>query len=746
MTHHSYTSLTEVKNIIIDYNLNQLVLPIMNNGKIKLIGTDAFGVIDLEGNVYIPLVKTTVKIFIEHCRESGVETKEFIVSVNGKFVDEGIELKSTIIPTIQQWHGIEGMTSITNNTRLVIGDSRFTSAVDQYKKDLEKRGLSLVKGTKSASQRIEFNYIEGKGYGFEGYGISIKDDVIVIEAETNTGVLYATRTLLQIGEVNLQNGEIKDYPTFSHRGFMLDTGRKFVPYKIVMNILDNMAYYKLNDLQLHLNDNYIFLKEHIINKNLTREEQLDYVLKNATTGFRLESNFIGKDGTKLTSDDYYTNEEFQNIIKRANHLGINLVPEIDTPGHALSFVKIRPDLMYQGEVGNHHDVERVAMLDLSFEKYDEAFKFVTNVYDELLEGPLKGVSTIHVGTDEYYGDSESYRRYANDIIQYIKSKGLNPRIWGSLSMKKGSTPVDFEGVEVDIWSIPWQNPSDILRTGAKIINITDTPTYSVPSGLGDSKAYGDYNDYPRVFEAWEPHDFRTANSELFEASNPNIIGGSFAIWNDNIDLHETGITSIDMFNRMMVMIEATAEKTWLSTRRVNTSFKNRLKLDTCYIYAPSTDIELRKDSALEYNLSGEDIKYVQKNCDGIVFDKNTRLSMKYDYMPINSTLQVEVTLTGEGEQIFSTDGKSIIYLSDKDGKVAYTFEQFMIQFDAVLVRGKKYEVTIVSKEQSTELFIDGRLQERIKQVAHPKLKHTTFIKPIGIIGGFEGVLHSLKLY
>ena len=84
--------------------------------------------------------------------------------------------------------------------------------------------------------------------------------MITIEAATNTGAFYATRTLLQMGETDLQNGEIRDFPSFSHRGFMLDTGRKFIPYDTLVDIMLNMAYYKMNDLQLHLNDNYIFLR------------------------------------------------------------------------------------------------------------------------------------------------------------------------------------------------------------------------------------------------------------------------------------------------------------------------------------------------------------------------------------------------------------------------------------------------------------------------------------------------------
>ena len=182
-------------------------------------------------------------------------------------------------------------------------------------------------------------------------------------------------------------------------------------------------------------------------KHLSQQEELNYVLKNAKTGFRVETDVVGENGEKLTSDEHYTKEEMQEIIKLAKALHINLVPEIDTPGHALSFVKVRPDLMYKGQLSaRKHNVERVAMLDLD-NKYEETLAFVKSVYDKLLDGedaPLRGVSTVHIGTDEYYGSPESYRRYVNDMIQYIKGKGLTPRIWGSLSAKQGTTPVDWK--------------------------------------------------------------------------------------------------------------------------------------------------------------------------------------------------------------------------------------------------------------------------------------------------------------
>ena len=119
---------------------------------------------------------------------------------------------------------------------------------------------------------------------------------------------------------------------------------------------------------------------------------------------------------------------------------INLVPEIDTPGHALSFVKVRPDLMYQGSLSDYagkHNVERVAMLDLD-NKYDETLAFVKSVYDKLLDGPDAPLHGYQLFISERMNTMAAEKAivYVNDLIKYIKGKGYTPRIWGSLSAKR----------------------------------------------------------------------------------------------------------------------------------------------------------------------------------------------------------------------------------------------------------------------------------------------------------------------
>ena len=745
------TDIRQVTDLTVAEDGKSLVLPSLP-GKVSLIGSNKQGVVDLNNKIYTPLTDQRVKVMVQQIKDSHTFTKEFEVLIKGLHADEGVGTKPAVAPAVQQWYGTEGKTSITADTVISVGDSGFGQEAKFYQTDLESRGLEIATGDQSAQKRIEFKKVEDKGYGKEGYGITVKDGVITVEAATNAGAFYATRTLLQMGEKDLQNGEIRDFPSFSHRGFMLDTGRKFIPYDTLVDIMLNMAYYKMNDLQLHLNDNYIFLEKHVEGKQLSKQEELDYVLKNAKTGFRVETDVVGENGEKLTSDEHYTKEEMQQIIKLAKALHINLVPEIDTPGHALSFVKVRPDLMYKGSLSDYrgkHNVERVAMLDLD-NKYEETLAFVKSVYDKLLDGenaPLHGVSTVHIGTDEYYGSRESYRRYVNDMIKYIKGKGYTPRIWGSLSAKPGTTPVDWNGVEVDIWSIGWQRPAAAIAQGAKIINITDIPTYSVPSGSNSQGGYGDYANYETQYNRWTPNDFSTGGGPRLEASNPNIIGGGHAVWNDNIDLHETGLTSYDIFKRFFKSMQSTAERTWGSDRAAKT-YADRVQ--PASVYAPQSNPDKTVAEEDLFKINPETVKdylakKVQKTEAGLNFEKDSTIEGLVGDAGPSHVLKLDVTVTGDGQQTFSTSGDNQLFLADKDGYLAYKFEQFHIQFNKKLEKNKRYQISVVTKPQVTEVYVDGEKVERIANPAYPRFAHNSLVLPLETIGGFKGILHSAEL-
>ena len=189
------------------------------------------------------------------------------------------------------------------------------------------------------------------------------DDKVNVKAEQAQGAYWSTRSILQI--VKLNNGEIpkgitKDYPKFKVRSFSLDVARKPASLESLEDFVDAMAYYKMNDFQVHLNDNLIFYENF---------ESAEVARERAYTGFRLESDIKagGENKKDLTNEDlFYTKEDFRNFIEESEAQGVSIVPEIDAPGHSGAFTKVRPDLMLpQNQAVNGNAKRAGEQFDLS---------------------------------------------------------------------------------------------------------------------------------------------------------------------------------------------------------------------------------------------------------------------------------------------------------------------------------------------------------------------------------------------
>src|SRR5699024_5792973 len=471
-------SLSQISKLTIDEEKGEHDLPKAKSGTLSVVGSNALPVIDLEGNVINPLNDKEVKVTLELTKEEGSdETKEFTVPVEGTYSDEGINKKPEVIPALQEWYGLEGSMTIDNSTSLVVEHSEFEKAAEIFQEDLmDAEDINLpIQATDSNA--IIFKVDEEGIYGEEGYGIEVNNGNIEIIAEEYTGAFYATRSLLQILKTNasneIANGFIRDYPKFKVRGFMLDVGRKFTDLDYLYDYMKNMSYYKMNDFQIHLNDNEL---------EMNLFDSIEDAIENGHAGFRMESDIVGDNGVTLTSaDGFYTKEAFHQFISDAADYGMEIVPEFDTPGHALSMVKVRPDLYYKGEIVNGKPPEEAAaMLDLS---HEDTLPFIKSIYNEYLDGenPVFQDTTIHIGSDEYYGGAEEYRAYVDDMLKFIRDdKDRTVRLWGSLTNKAGETPVTSEDVQIQVWNTGWANPDQMLKEGFDIINIDDAQVYMVP--------------------------------------------------------------------------------------------------------------------------------------------------------------------------------------------------------------------------------------------------------------------------
>ena len=172
----------------------------------------------------------------------------------------------------------------------------------------------------------------------EGYILQVSDRNIQIKSSSSADIFYGIQTLRQlIGKYpdrKLPQLTITDYPNFSWRAFMLDEARYFKDKEVVCRLLDQMAYLKMNTFHCHLTDDQGWRIE--IKKYPKLTEIGSH--RDSSEINHFESNvFDGK-----SHSGYYTQKEIKEIIEYAHERHINIVPEIEMPGHASAAIASYP--------------------------------------------------------------------------------------------------------------------------------------------------------------------------------------------------------------------------------------------------------------------------------------------------------------------------------------------------------------------------------------------------------------------
>lgn len=440
-------------------------------------------------------------------------------------------------PEVSNWQGAEGQLDIANGARVTYTDDAAEAIARRFAQDyttLTGKNLTVVKG-KASNGDIDFKIRPSKKSKAESYTIDINDRVSVVAADEQ-GVRWASVSLLQMLEQapSLPKGKIVDAPAYAYRGFQIDAGRKYIPLDYLYNLVDVMAYYKLNRLNLHLSDN-----------GFTYFYDDDWDKTQAA--FRLESEtFPG-----LTArDGSYSKADFRDFQKYALSRGVEVVPEIDVPAHSLAFTRFRPSIgSTQDEYGCDH---------LNIMK-EETYGFIDSLFTEYLEGPdpVFVGPRFNIGTDEYSNrDSvvvEKFRYFTDRYIKFAEKFGKKAMVWGSLTHAKGQQPVKVDNVEMIVWSNGFANPKEMHELGYQLVSMPDGILYIVPH----AGYYHDYLDIENIYNTWAPNSF--GGEFVFDENDPQIEGGMFAIWND----HPTnGVTVKDVHHRVMHAIPTVAAKVW----------------------------------------------------------------------------------------------------------------------------------------------------------------------------------------
>ena len=218
------------------------------------------------------------------------------------------------------------------------------------------------------------------------YELKISDDSIKIKG-SKKGIFYGLQTLFQLITLNNNNVdqqltlpciEIKDKNTFQHRGFLMDCCRHFFSVKTIKKYLDLLSIYKMNVLHWHLTEDQGW-----------RIESGKYPKLNSTGSWRKDS--LKKYG------GYYTKKEIKEIVKYASDRYIEIIPEIELPGHSQAAIASYPYLSCKDEIINVSNSWGV-FKDIYCAGNDSVFTFLENIFQEITE--IFPSDRIHIGGDE----------------------------------------------------------------------------------------------------------------------------------------------------------------------------------------------------------------------------------------------------------------------------------------------------------------------------------------------------------
>ncbi|RYU89425.1 beta-N-acetylhexosaminidase [Mucilaginibacter terrigena] len=204
----------------------------------------------------------------------------------------------------------------------------------------------------TAAIKLVLNKTTDNVIGTEGYYLSAKAKGITIRANTEAGLYYGVQTLLQLLPNQIEGKEIAknvtwavpvvditDYPRFAWRGLMFDVSRHFFTKKEVMSYIDNMAKYKLNLFHWHLTDDEGWRIEIKSFPKLTTVGAFN-VKREGEFG-----NFTPpKPNEPRNYGGFYTQDDIREVIKYAKERFVNIMPEVDVPGHSLAAVASYPEL------------------------------------------------------------------------------------------------------------------------------------------------------------------------------------------------------------------------------------------------------------------------------------------------------------------------------------------------------------------------------------------------------------------
>ena len=328
-----------------------------------------------------------------------------------------------------------GTFSLSSSTVILTDDKKQHNSVEFFNDYLNKFYNFKLKKSTSSKKR---NYISlsidslNKSFVNDGqYSLSVTKDEIKITANSYKGIFYGIQSLIQLLPtqpakfLSIPSVAINDYPRFKYRGMHLDVGRHFLPLAFIKKYIDFIALHKMNTFHWHLTEDQGWRIE------IKRYPKLTSVaaFRNGT----IIGHHPGTGNDSLQHGGFYTQNEIKDVVKYASSRFIDVIPEIELPGHSSAAIAAYPELScfpneptvvkskvsWNGPIRGKEVQQSWGVYPDVFCPTENTFTFLEHVLDEVIQ--LFPSQYIHIGGDE--SPKESWKRSAF-CQQLIKEKGL----------------------------------------------------------------------------------------------------------------------------------------------------------------------------------------------------------------------------------------------------------------------------------------------------------------------------------
>jgi hexosaminidase len=411
----------------------------------------------------------------------------------------------------------------------------------------------------AATIRLVLNKTPDNTLGAEGYMLTVTPKDVLIRANQPAGIFYGIQTLYQLLPKEIESRQlvkmsaweapcvtITDYPRFGWRGLMFDVSRHFFTKQEVKGFIDEMVKYKFNLLHMHLTDDEGWRVQIKSLPKLTEVGAWNVRRQGVFGTFAAPATDEPKD-----YGGFYTQDDIRELVQYAKDRFVNILPEVDIPGHSLAAIASYPELSCTSNTGNYrvrsgekimdwHRGGFTALVDNTLCPANEkVYPFLDKVFTEI--AALFPFGYIHVGGDEC---AKNFWEQSDAVKQLMQKEGLKTmEEVQSYFEKRVEKIVESKGKKVIGW--------DEILEGGLAPNAAVMSWRGVKGGieaarLGHSVVMSPttfvYLDYMQGDAAIEPPVYATLRLNTVYSYEPVpdsvdpkfIIGGQANLWTEQV--------------------------------------------------------------------------------------------------------------------------------------------------------------------------------------------------------------------